>query len=302
MSKVVITGAASNIGLALVDICLKNNDEVIALVRPNSKNNTKLINHPNLKVIAVDVCDIENCNVKLDADIFYHLAWSGVERNIRNNPNVQLANVKYTIDAINLANRLGCKKFIGAGSQAEYGPKKDEIITENTNIDPNIAYGVGKYTAGKFGKILCEGLNMEFNWARIFSVYGINDGDGTMITSTMNKMINNEPIDFTDATQLWEYTYSTDCAKALYLIGKYGKNMETYNISTGDYHELKYYILKMKKIINSDSILNFGAIKANGPQTNLACNIDKLKNDTGFNPEISFDEGISLILKAKTHK
>ena len=34
---------------------------------------------------------------------------------------LQLQNIQYTLDAVRLAKRLGCKVFVGAGSQAEYG-------------------------------------------------------------------------------------------------------------------------------------------------------------------------------------
>lgn len=53
----------------------------------------------------------------------------------RNDLYMQNLNIKYTLDAVELARRLGCNTFIGAGSQAEYG-RVDGIISPNTPTNP----------------------------------------------------------------------------------------------------------------------------------------------------------------------
>ena len=54
---------------------------------------------------------------------------------------MQNANIKYTLDAVELAKRLGCKTFIGAGSQAEYG-RVEGTISEKTDKNPENGYAL----------------------------------------------------------------------------------------------------------------------------------------------------------------
>lgn len=302
MSRVVITGCTGSIGISLINKHLSLGDEIYAIVRPDSPKNKNISINENIKIVRCDISELDRLSTFLPTcDYFYHLGWSGVAKNLRNDVHVQLQNIDYTLSAIKLASEIKCQKFIGAGSQAEYGPK-DEVITENTKVEPVIGYGIGKYTAGKLGKLYASELGIEFNWTRIFSVYGPYDSNDTMIMSSLNKMLNNESIDLTKCIQKWEYLYSDDCANALYLIAKNGINGETYNISTGASYELSWYILKMKEILNSSSKLNFGAISyVNNQIINLSTDISELKK-LGFIPNVSFENGIAKILKSNEDK
>lgn len=53
--------------------------------------------------------------------MMFHFGWMGTTGAARNDMDLQCRNIAYTIDAVRLAQRFGCKTFIGAGSQAEYG-------------------------------------------------------------------------------------------------------------------------------------------------------------------------------------
>ena len=293
MKKVVITGCTGAIGRALINKCLSEGDMVIALVRPGSNRNNLISENENVKIIECDLDNLSSINVNVTADIFFHLGWSGVNRQLRNNPNIQIKNIQYTMDAINLAKKLECTKFVGAGSQAEYGPKS-ELITEKTSTNPITGYGIGKYAAGMFGKLYAEELGIDFNWTRIFSVYGPNDGEDSIIPSTIKKMKNNEPLDYySDCTHLWEFIYADDCANALYLVGQKGISGKTYNISSGNSKELKEYVNIIKKILGSSSIITYSQNKSNN---NLNTDISLLQSDTGFNTNVSFEDGIKKLL------
>lgn len=68
-------------------------------------------------------------------DVFYHLAWAGTTGKARNDMYLQNENIKFTLDAVELASKLGCKVFIGAGSQAEYG-RYEGRLTPDTPVFP----------------------------------------------------------------------------------------------------------------------------------------------------------------------
>ena len=122
MNKAIITGASGMIGSALINLLLKEDYEIIAIVRPNSK---KIKNIPKSNKVEIVECDLSNLkslfNRFSDCELFFHFGWAATMGNARDNTHLQLKNIEYTLDAVNLAKNSDCKAFIGAGSQAEYG-------------------------------------------------------------------------------------------------------------------------------------------------------------------------------------
>ena len=173
MKKIAVTGGTSMIGIALIEECVKKNIEVLAIVRKKTKNINRL---PVSKNIHILECDLEDlCNMQVNNkgyDVFYHLAWTNTRKGDRDDPQKQLENIKYTVDAVELAYRMGCTKFIGAGSQAEYGIHGEKSTKPSSILQPIDAYGISKMAAGKLGLLEAKKKKMSFIWVRIFSVYG----------------------------------------------------------------------------------------------------------------------------------
>ena len=226
------------------------------------------------------------------------MAWDGTRGEERNNVKLQLKNIDYTLKALTLAKKIGCRKFIGTGSQAEYG-RVSEKISPNTVANPETAYGIAKLCAGQISKIKANQIGIEHIWTRILSVYGPYDNENTMIMSSIREMIeNNKSPKYTKAEQLWDYIYTQDIAKALYLIAQKGKSGEVYCIGSGTVKPLYEYINIIKNEINSQLEIKFGEIPYTKNQVMYLCaDISKLTKDTGFKPEISFEEGIKRTIK-----
>lgn len=290
--KIVITGATGMIGLALIEL-LKEEHELILIIRPNSNNNKKIPKHPNILKIECDNSNLLSLKNKIKGDFFFHLAWSNTYGlNNRNDVYSQLKNIQYTLDATKLAYHIGCKCFVGAGSQAEYGVQNIKL-TEQSLINPQTGYGIAKYTAGKLSRLLSQKLGIKHCWTRILSVYGPGETH-TLIGSLINSIINNQEFNTTRAEQTWNYIYSKDCANALYEIALNGKNGECYLIASEEEKTLKEYILEVRNQINPNFKINFGKREYNPDQVMyLSADITKLKNDTKFEIKYTFEEGIS---------
>ena len=56
------------------------------------------------------------------------------------------------MDAVNLAHRLGCEFFIGAGSQAEYGRVEGKLNAQ-VPTNPENGYGMAKLCAGQMSRV-----------------------------------------------------------------------------------------------------------------------------------------------------
>ena len=130
--RVLITGATGFIGVALCKEMIKNGNEVTAIIRENSNKKSKL--PKEVKIVELSLDKLNKFNGSYD--LMYHLAWNGSSGNDRNDFDMQYSNIKYTVEAIKLAKRCNCKKFIGAGSQAEYGVVHGEAKEDETICKP----------------------------------------------------------------------------------------------------------------------------------------------------------------------
>ena len=219
MNKVVISGATSMIGLSLIKECVRNDTQALAIIRKGSSKRYLLPQSDLIKIIECDIDEFDKVEIPdADCDCFYHFMWAGTTGVARNDEGLQMKNIDYCLDALRLAKKMGCRKFVGAGSQAEYGIKS-EILKEDTQADPVTEYGKAKLKACDRCFKLSKDLNIEFNWVRILSVYGENDGENTLISSLIRKIRNKEAVELTACEQIWDYLYCEDAGKAFYLIG-----------------------------------------------------------------------------------
>lgn len=295
MKRVIITGPTGSIGTALIEHLIQNDVEVLAVVRRNSKRKSNIVKHPLVKCIELNLDELESISQFTEGnmyDVFFHFGWDGTFGNSRNNMQGQLLNIQYTLDAVEAASRAGCKKFIGAGSQAEYG-RVEGNLSATTPVFPENGYGIAKLCAGQMSRILCEQKGIEHIWTRILSVYGPNDGLSTMVMSTIAKLLKGQRASLTQGEQKWDYLYSKDAGKAMYLLGEKGQSGKVYCIGSGQIKRLKDYIEVIKENIDSNAELGYGEIPYSEKQVMYLCaDISELEQDTGFMPDYSFEEGI----------
>ena len=291
MKRVVVTGATSMIGVALIKECIKNGVEVLAIVRRQSVNLNRLPESDMIEICECNLNQLDTIPANGQYDVFYHLAWAHTAKAQRDDPVLQERNIKYSLDAVELANKLGCKKFIGAGSQAEYG-RVDHVITSETAVAPLISYGMAKYAAGRLCAKLCRQYGMICIWGRIFSVYGQHDNKETMLSYAIDQFQKSETAKFSSAMQMWDYLHEDDAGRIFYLLGQVVQKERVYCIASGTSRKLKEYILEVKDIFGEDARCEFANEAEESSRIGLEVNTEDLVRDIDYIPRVSFREGI----------
>ena len=295
MKRIVITGATGAVGMALIGFCMKNDVEVLVLCRKDSKRAERIPVHPLVHTVFCDLDGMKSWEPekKEPYDVFYHFAWTGTTGDARNDLYLQNKNVEYTLDAVRLAKRLGCRTFIGAGSQAEYG-RTEGRLSEETPVRPENGYGIAKLCAGLMSREECRRLGIQHIWTRILSVYGPYDGENSMIRYSVRALLKGEVPELTAGEQLWDYIYSEDAARAFFLLGEKGKDGCVYCVGSGKARPLKEYMYLLRDAVNPKGSLGLGKRPYGERQIMYLCaDISRPHDDTGFVPVISFEEGIS---------
>lgn len=294
MKKAVITGPTGAIGMALIQCLADNGINVVAVVRPGSARADRIRESEHVSVVYCDLKELDRLPSLIEggADVFYHFAWDGTFGDSRNNMYLQNNNVKYALDAVDAAYELGCKTFIGAGSQAEYGRYEGDL---NASVPafPENGYGIAKLCAGQMTRIACQQKGIRHIWTRILSIYGPYDGDKTMVSSTIIKLMNSEKPSCTKGEQMWDYLYSKDAARAFMMLADGGVDGRVYCLGGGIARPLKDYINLIRDAVGNDVEIGFGDIPYSDKQVmHLCADIKELTKDTGFTPIYTFEQGI----------
>jgi len=300
MKNLIITGATSFIAVNLINEIISRDVHVYAVVRPQTNKMKNLPKSDKITIIESEMKNYYNLDsiINEKCDVLFSFAWNGTRGKDRNNVLIQKDNFKHSLDAVQTGIKLGCTLIISAGSQAEYGLTQQEI-SEKSPCKPVTEYGKQKLLFFKETSKICSLNKISFKEPRIFSIYGIDDYEGTMVSSILKKMIKNEPCDLTECVQKWDFLHVKDAAKGLVKLMETDCEDGIYNFGNGITKPLKDYVLEMRKISNSKSQLNFGTIPfpASGMMS-IQPNVRKLMENCDWQPEISFEDGIKEIIES----
>ena len=299
MKKVIVTGANGFIGTAL---CKKLSDEginVIAIVRDKEENITKITDIPRLKITYCDLSDFRNLSKYVedrDIDALYHLAWVGSAGALRGDSDVQIRNIQYTCDTVKACLDMNCKRFIFASSIMEYEIQATMVTDTMPSI--NTLYSSAKVAADYMARTLSGSYGIDYIRAVISNIYGPGETSPRLVNTSLRKMLNKEHCAFSAGNQLYDFVYITDAAKMFIEIGKHGIANRTYYIGSQEPRPLKEFLCEMRDQVDPKIEIGLGEIPFNGVSLSYKeFDINAVKKDTGYIPEVTFAQGIKNTLE-----
>ena len=307
--RVLITGAASFLGRHLVEYFLSKEDEVLALVRENARGADELLGYKannKFKLIVLDMKDIERLDI--DFDVCIHLAWGGIGKEGRMDENIQRENINAAIKLMRVCKDRGAKRFLFAGSQAEYGQTLSDIEgkygkdfdinaipkqSEDAPTNPKSEYGKAKLELKSKLKNLGGSLGIEYVHMRIFSVFGSGDHETSLISTCIKDFKENKDVHIGECIQSWNYIYIKDLCEAVYLLSKKDLQGEfVFNVAGKTNRILMDYVKEIKRLLNSSGgIVVEKKEAASEGLPFLNPGIERLKR-IGFVESYGFEKGI----------
>lgn len=298
MKKAIVTGATGFIGKFLVRELVEQGVQVITIVRENSKN-MDILNKLPVKIIECNLNRLKELPELVDdrdIDAVFHIAWQGVSDVDVCNSEIQISNLQSTLDLIDAMHEMGIGTFVGAGSlhEAEAAVEMEE---DKTIFNLGYMYKASKTAAHWMGKAKAGNYGIRFFWPLI-NTYGEEETSARLVNTIIRKILRGESPDLSDGNQFYDFVHVKDVAHALYLIAEKGIDGTNYVIGSGDAKPLKEFLVVVGQIANNlhdgkKIPLGFGKITSNViclPKETF--DVSKLRNDTGFIPKISFEDGI----------
>ena len=298
VKSVIVTGANGFVGSHVVKELISQGIRVLALDLPEHQNN--LPQSDLVQFLGVDIFHLSDYldEIKFgEYDTFYHFAWVGSAGSARTDCELQMNNALCTVTCLRMAKKLGCARFVCAGSIME-----QEVISAvwapNNRPGMGYVYGMGKLTAHCMCKAVGAEVGIDLLWAIITNAYGEGELSPRFLNTTIRKIIRKEPLQFTAATQNYDFVHVCDVARAFRLIGEKGRPFCEYLIGSGNARPLKEFILEMKETLAPDAEFIFGDVPFTGINMPLEAFCTKpIEEDCGFRAEISFSDGIKRTMQ-----
>jgi len=293
MKKILVTGAAGQIGRLLCEKLNKDKKKFIGL----DINQPKILNFPFIKVNLKNRNNLKKIQEKLeDIDILIHLAStvnSGQDLTVDGIDSVNL-NIHGTLNL--LENLPNLKHISFASSYMVYGKPKKNIINESHATEPENIYGASKLLTEKILRVFSEKKNIDLTILRFMGIYGIvAPYVKQAIPSFIEKILNKEnPIVFGTGKAKRNHIYIDDAINAILTsIGK--KSGGEYNIGGSDAPSNLELIEIINYVLGSKIKPNFNSSK--NDEYNFITDISNANTKLRFRPNIGIKEGIEKTIR-----
>lgn len=310
MKKIAITGGAGFIGSNLCEYFIEKEYKVVCLdnfATGHLHNLNSVINNPNFILIEGDIRNIADCQKAVHgADYVLHQAALGsVPRSIKDPITTNDVNVSGFLNMLIAARDAKVKRFVYAASSSTYGDSQGLPKVEDVIGKPLSPYAITKYVNELYAEIFSKTYGIETIGLRYFNVFGRkqdpNGAYAAVIPLFVKQLMNHEsPVINGDGNYSRDFTYIDNVIQMneLAIITQNPEAVNTvYNTAYGDRTTLTQLLqlLKDNLAVFDPKIANVNVI--HGPNRvgdipHSLASIEKAKNNLGYNPKYSIEQGI----------
>lgn len=317
--NILITGGAGFIGSHVVRLFVTKypDYQIINLDKltyaGNLENLTDIDTLPNYIFEKGDIVDadfINNLFDKYQFDGVIHLAAeSHVDRSITDPMAFVMTNVIGTVNLLNAAKNswkgnFEGKRFYHVSTDEVYGElhNPEDFFLETTKYDPRSPYSASKASSDHFVRAYHNTYGLPIVVSNCSNNYGQNHFPEKLIPLMIHNIKNSKPLPvYGKGENIRDWLYVKDHARAIDVIFHEGKNGDTYNI--GGHNEWKNIDLVhllcdlMDEKLGRPSgesrqLITFVTDRA-GHDLRYAIDATKLKEELGWIPSVTFEQGLS---------
>jgi len=305
MAKYLITGGAGFIGSRISEILIEEGNWVRVLDNLSSgdiKNLDLIINHPKFSFIKGDIRDFDEC-IKSTIDIDYIIhqaALVSVPKSIKEPLENNSINVNGFLNILEAARINKIKRVVYASSSAVYGDNEDTLKVESRIGNSISPYALSKYMDELYASLYSRLHNLETIGLRYFNVYGPKQDPSSMysgvISIFVDRILASKDLSiYGDGSITRDFIYVDDVARANILaVSKPIKMASIYNIGTGISTSISALANTLIKITEGSVKVNYLPSRA-GDILYSCANIDKAKEELGFNPQVDIIDGLRKV-------
>jgi len=301
--KLLVTGGAGFIGSNFIHYILKKypNYKIINLdvltYAGNLENLKEVENDPRYEFVKGDIVDEKLVNnlVKKSDVIVHFAAESHVDRSILNSGDFVRTNINGTHTLLEAAKNNGNKRFHHISTDEVFGSlgMDDPAFNENTSYDPHSPYSASKASSDHLVRAYFHTHDLPITISNCSNNYGPYQFPEKLIPLFVTNLMEGEKIPiYGDGKNVRDWLFVEDHCRAIDMIIHEGKIGETYCIGGNSEKTNMEITREILKIMNKGEE-NIKYVKDRlGHDKRYAINFSKIKQELGWKPQISFEEGI----------
>jgi len=316
MKKILVTGGAGFIGSHLVRLLVKKYPDTLIVnldnltYAGNLANLTDIEALPNYEFVKGDIVDEEFIMSLFDGyrfDGVIHLAAeSHVDRSIASPKEFIMTNIVGTVNLLNAArfywkDDYTGKRFYHVSTDEVYGSLGDEgKFVETTPYDPKSPYSASKASSDHLVRAYHHTYGLPVVISNCSNNYGPNQFPEKLIPLIINNIWHKKPLPvYGQGTNVRDWLYVVDHAKAIDLIYQQGVDGETYNIGGNNERQNIDIVKTLCRIMDSqlgrpdgesEKLITYVKDRA-GHDLRYAIDATKVFETLGWQPEMQFNDG-----------
>ncbi len=296
----VVTGAAGFIGSHMVDLLLDRDFTVRALDNLAAGRLENLQQHRSNHRLVFEHRDVRE--IKAGSSLFrgakyvFHFAGIGAIVPSIDHPVEYLStNVMGTIHALEASRHANVEKIVYAASSSCYGVATEHPTNERTPISVQYPYALSKYQGEQAVMHWGQVYGLPVVSIRIFNAYGPRSGTsgvyGAVFGVFLAQKLAGKPFTVVgDGTQSRDFVFVTDVARAFLLAGESDRTGENYNLGSGNPQSVN----RLVELLSGEVV---HVPKRPGEPDCTWADITKVREQLGWEPHVSFEEGVAIMLR-----
>jgi len=296
--RVLVTGGTGFIGSNLANSLAEENHVIVV-------DNCYLGTPENLSddVEFVESSVLED-SLPTDVDVVFHLAARSSYAMHEENPQAGArVNVEGFVNVVEQARKDGCETVVYASTSSIYG-SRTEPSPESMGVKANTAYEASKLARERYAEYYANHHGMAMAGLRFFSVYqgyeGAEEHKGqyaNVIAQFAEDIANGEsPVLYGDGTQTRDFTHVSDVVRAIICVAE-ERLTGVYNVGTGTQYDFNTVVDMINNELGTDVEPTYveNPIPEEIYVHDTLADYSKLREETGWVPEIDFEDGIRRV-------
>jgi len=308
-SRVLVTGAGGFIGSHLTERLIDTGACVRAFVRYNSRNDWGLLELlPREKVNEIEVImgDLRDSDAIHKAvkgmNLIFHLgSLISIPYSYIHPRETIETNILGVLNILSSAHETGVERVIHTSTSEVYGTARYVPIDENHPLHGQSPYSASKIGADMIAESFYRSFEVPIAIIRPFNTFGPRQSARAVIPTIISQALTGEQIRLGSLHPTRDYTYVDDVVEAFIRVAQSHNSMgEVINIGSNFEISIGDIARKVIAIVGRDTDIITDPVR-NRPEKSeverLLCDNSKAKKLLGWEPKISFDDGLKRTIE-----
>jgi nucleoside-diphosphate-sugar epimerase len=292
VKKVLLTGATGLIGSQSISFLLNRGFEVHAISSNEVCQDFDVIWHQqNL----MDFDSTSELLGKIQPTHMLHFAWTVSPGQFWSSLD-NLAWVEASLNLVRSFASVGGKRFVVAGTCAEYDWNEPVFDERESRLLPATLYGASKRGLYLILEAFANTLSLSFAWGYIFHIYGPKEHPNRFLPSIIRALLQKKLVPCSHGQQIRDFLHTVDVADAFVSLLE-SQVTGGVNIGSGAPMTLEQIARMAADRLKGQELLQFGALPVSKNEPlRLVPNTKRLNEEVEWRPKKNIDQGLEEVI------